>query len=193
MHNKKRQQYLLRSGELKRKELASQTRGRGTLPQRSLGPLSFLSLRLSAAAWSVLQSGALDTKSRRGRHGWRHVSHTEWLIAAAAAADCSREGTKQLKAQSILAHRAFKWAPRLRFNLPKTAKLFIIVLGGKLVLSSGSMGIALNGTCVFSEKSKMFLSPKFKLAAKRQIFHFIWQSCRPSAVKVIAILAGGPV
>lgn len=29
---------------------------------------SLLSLRLSAAAWSVLQSGALHNKSRGGRH-----------------------------------------------------------------------------------------------------------------------------
>lgn len=98
MHMWKRQKYLQWSGELKRQPLASQTRGRGTPtaqppPQRS-SVASFLSLRLSAAAWCVLQSGALNTKRRWGRHRWRHVSHTEWLIAAAAATDSSREGNK---------------------------------------------------------------------------------------------------
>lgn len=74
-------------------------------PQWPLSPS--LALQLSAAAWSVLQSGVLYTKSRRGRHGWRHVSHTEWLIAAAVAIS-KREGDKAAESSKPSSRQVLK-------------------------------------------------------------------------------------
>lgn len=133
MHMWKRQKYLQWSGELKRQPLASQTRGRGTPtaqppPQRS-SVASFLSLRLSAAAWCVLQSGALNTKRRWGRHRWRHVSHTEWLIAAAAATDSSREGNKTAEnSKSPGAHKVQNLSSQVRLYLFKRKLLSVLSL-----------------------------------------------------------------
>ena len=63
------------------------------LEPRSLSlSCSLLRLRLSAVACSAFQWGVLETERERGRHGWRHFSHIQWLIAAAAVAAAAAAG-----------------------------------------------------------------------------------------------------
>lgn len=152
--------------------------------------LSFLSLRLSAAAWSVLQSGALNTKSRRGRHGWRHC-FTHSVTHRCCCCCCRR--LKQGGGQSSRELSAYCHTRLTNENLELGQScqtchivLYLTLSQFDIIVSTVWASFLWMGNVLFLSKPKNWTSSN--MSETDSSFGNLW-----STVNVTALAAGGPV